>query len=367
MNPALTKTIGLFLMILIGWGLQRKLQSRDQLSGLKTIILSVALPATIFLALLKVPFQPELLSLPLLGLLLNLILWGMVWLIFPLHTGHKSNTPTMRTLLMLLPSLAPGLSCFPFVGEYLGEEALALAAMTDVGNKVFVLILLYMLAMHWHYQESPKAKSSSLKKLGGLAKTLISEPVNMVLVVALSMIFMGWDLRNLPGFLQDTIGRLGLLMTPLVLLFIGMAVKVKPQQFLTYLGWLLIRSGLGFFISGIVLLITGWSGILVLVVLLFTQSAISFWPFAHMSSINEMEKQAGQVNRTFSLDTAINLLAISLPLSTVIMLSICSIPLPEKLPYPAFGASIISFVMGFGLPLIMRSISTNKSLKGIKA
>ena len=58
--------------------------------------------------------------------------------------------------MMLLPSLAPGLSCFPFIIVYLGDEYLALAALADVGNKIFVLILLYMLAMHWYHLRSLK-------------------------------------------------------------------------------------------------------------------------------------------------------------------------------------------------------------------
>ena len=53
MNEALQKTLELFLIILLGFLLQKKLPNKESLKGVKVLILSVALPATIFIALLK--------------------------------------------------------------------------------------------------------------------------------------------------------------------------------------------------------------------------------------------------------------------------------------------------------------------------
>ena len=46
---------------------------------------------------------------------------------------------------------------------------------------------------------------------------------------------------------------------------------------------------------------------LVLVAVAFPQSACSFWPFAHMTAIETLEKDMPQ--RTFNLDLALNILA----------------------------------------------------------
>ena len=122
--------------------------AKQDLKGVKTIILSVALPAVIFVALLKIKLESSLLIFPILALLFNLIMLACSKY-FLSTTLSKNEDSKKRTIMMLLPSLAPGLSCFPFIVVYLGDDSLALAALADVGNKIFGLILLYMLAMHW--------------------------------------------------------------------------------------------------------------------------------------------------------------------------------------------------------------------------
>lgn len=105
----------------------------------------------IFVVLLKIEINSDLLMLPVLALVLN-VLMLMVTRYMMLLFGVEANMPSMRTLMMLLPSLAPGLSCFPFLVEYLGDNVLAWGALADIGNKIFVLILAYLLAMHWFYK-----------------------------------------------------------------------------------------------------------------------------------------------------------------------------------------------------------------------
>ena len=147
MNFALQNTLELVLIIGLGLLLQKKVAKQD-LKGVKTIILSVALPAVIFVALLKIKLESSLLIFPILALLFNLIMLACSKY-FLSTTLSKNEDSKKRTIMMLLPSLAPGLSCFPFIVVYLGDDSLALAALADVGNKIFGLILLYMLAMHW--------------------------------------------------------------------------------------------------------------------------------------------------------------------------------------------------------------------------
>ena len=153
---AFQKTIELLLIIFLGVLLQRKINDKQSLTGIKTIILSVALPATIFIALLKIELESSLLLLPCLALCFNLymLLCARYLSTVFIKAEHASIE---RTKYLLLPSLAPGLSCFPFLTAYLGDEGLSLAALADVGNKFFGLILLYILAMYW-YQKRNKNK-----------------------------------------------------------------------------------------------------------------------------------------------------------------------------------------------------------------
>lgn len=325
MNPALQKTISVLVLIFLGYLLKYKITSKEQMKGIKTMILSIALPATIFMALLKIEFEISLFYLPIFALVVNSLLYFMAkyslaW--FDISPGSKAS----RTITLLFPSLAPGLSCFPFIMEYGSEDALALAALADVGNKVFVLVILYMVAMHWHFKiQKTQTQNSSKSKLKQLLLSLVKEPVNLAIVVALMLLYSGWNLESLPTFLQEPVSRMSLLMTPMVLLFIGMAVKIDLQQFRTIGVLLLYRSALAFLVSGLLLLVFPMeiSFAMMLVIVVFPQSAVSFWPFAHMSVISETEKEEP---KTFDTDLALNFLALSLPFSTILILGISVFP-----------------------------------------
>jgi hypothetical protein len=84
---------------------------------------------------------------------------------------------------------------------------------------------------------------------------------------------------------------------------------------------------------------------IMLLAIVFPQSACSFWPFAHMSTVNTMEEGK---QRTFDVSFALSVLAISLPFSTIIILSVLSFQtfMTNPLHLLGFGAVLIvgSFV-----------------------
>ena len=172
MDLTLQKTLTFILFIGIGLLLKLKFNSKEELNGIKKIILNLALPATIFIALLGVKIDATLLSLPFLALFLNIAVFLGFPYILPI-TGIAKDSPEGRTASLLVASLAPGLTCFPFVLEFLGEEYLAKVAMADLGNKVFVLIVLYLVAMNWYYRKRAIVKTSNGKKIKSLVLAMI--------------------------------------------------------------------------------------------------------------------------------------------------------------------------------------------------
>ncbi|MEM1136260.1 MAG: permease [Bacteroidota bacterium] len=290
--------------------------------------MSVALPAMIFVALLNIKIELSLLYLPILALAFNFIMVLATSYMLPVF-GIEKDSSTNRTLTMLLPSLAPGLSCFPYVLEYLGEDMFAWAALADVGNKIFVLIILYMLAMSWFYKrQSGKTTVSNNEKLKSLALSLVREPVNMVIITALLLLSLGLNLDSLPYFLQNAAGRLSAMMTPLILLFIGLAVRVQRGQLKTILSLLVWRSGIAFAASAglIFVLPEATPAAVLLLAVAFPQSSASFWPFAHISAVSSLEDASTpEGGHTFDRDLALAVLAFSLPFSTIIILTICSV------------------------------------------
>lgn len=315
------------MLIVAGYFLQQKINGKQELKGVKVLILSVILPATIFVALLKINISAELLLLPIGTLALNVLLFFATKKMLPI-LGIDKETDNWRTFLLLTPSLAPGLSCFPFVVEYLGEESLAMAALADVGNKVFVLIILYLIAMNWYYarqatQAAITDKPGTKSKLKNLGLSLLREPVNLVILLAVAMLCLGLNINALPTFLETTAVRLAALMTPIVLLFIGMAVRFKRQEMALIIRVLAFRAGVGLFASGLAMLVLpAMAPAFALLLVIFPQSAVSFWPFAHMSAVENLRKEGAP--SIFNIDLALNILACSLPFSTVIILGVLS-------------------------------------------
>lgn len=365
MDISFQKTIVFLFFIFIGFLLKAKFKSKEEVTGIKKIILNLALPATIFIALLGVQIELNLLLLPLLALGLNLLLFLIFPLVLPL-LGIKKNTSEFRTARLLVPSLAPGLSCFPFVLEFLGEDYLAKAAMADLGNKVFVLVILYLVAMNWYLRLHDKKQKGGSSKIGSLLKAMISEPVNIFIAVALVLLGFGLNMNSLPFVISETLQKLSLIMTPLVLLFIGLAVKIKRKQFVQIFSLLSLRAGLVFMICGLFVLLTGLRAQNeILLLLAFGLSACSFWPFAHISAIDTLEKEGKAKKKTFHNNYAISILAMSFPLSTLLILGVLNTGTVVTVLPNIFLIAVILGVLGFSAPLfswLKKSLKKQKLL-----
>lgn len=356
MEFTLQKTITFILFILIGVLLKLKFKSKEELNGIKKIILNLALPATIFIALLGIEIDTSLLVLPILALALNFSLFLGLPYILPL-LGLKKDTPDYRTAHLLVASLAPGLSCFPFVLEFLGEAYLAKVAMADLGNKIFVLIILYIIAMNWHYShQRTRTSVHKSSKLKSLLWAMVSEPVNLFIVLALILVSLGFSMESLPIFIGELLNRLSIIMTPLVLLFIGLAVKIKKKHLTKLISLLFLRAGFAVLICGMFITISGTmiQGE-ILVMLAFGLSACSFWPFAHISVVEVQEKELPQQKRTFNTTFAINILALSFPISTLLILGILSSGSIFSSALPVFSLSAALLFLGF-IPLIIKRV-----------
>jgi hypothetical protein len=311
----------------IGFIFQKKIKSKEQLDGIRTLILSLALPATIFIALLQINFESGLIVIPILSLSFNILLYALMNKL-PLQPIFNIPVSQYRTLIMLVPSLAPGLSCFPFIMEYSGQSALAMAALADVGNKIFVLIISYTIAMKWYYEVNKKHTESESFNTLDMIKSMINEPVNIVIIISILMLILGLNYQSLPQVITLSIDKLSLLMTPLILIFIGLSVKLTWSQAKVILSFLFFRSGIAFALSALVLYffpVTDVSTILLIVV--FPQSACSFWPYAHMVLVGKIESKLPTnehtvKTKTFDQDFAMNVLACSMPLSVIIIMII---------------------------------------------
>jgi len=243
----------------------------------------------------------------------------------PLNSLFNLPVNQYRTLIMLVPSLAPGLSCFPFIIEYSGQSSLAMAALADIGNKIFVLIISYTIAMRWYYEVNKKHSEEGRLKVKDILMQMIKEPVNIVMILALVMLSFGLTYEAFPSVIALSVDKLSLLMTPLILIFIGLSMRLTWDQVKTIFSFLFFRSGIAFAISGLVLYFFPVNDLsTILLIIVFPQSACSFWPYDHMALVGQMESKLQSQNKvkTFDQDFAMNVLACSMPFSVIIIMLI---------------------------------------------
>ncbi|MEP2279402.1 MAG: hypothetical protein ABJI11_08215, partial [Maribacter sp.] len=94
------------------------------------------------------------------------------------------------------------------------------------------------------------------------------------------------------------------------------------------------------------------------------QSACSFWPFAHMSAIQSMEDKDEHPKPTFDVNFGLNILACSLPFSTLLIIGIFSFSDYFINPLTLIGLGTIILAITFA-PDALKSISTNRGQKVI--
>lgn len=311
------KTISFLILIIVGVLFRGKIKNKEQKDAIKTLILAVALPAVIFSALLKINLSSSLIYPPILVLSLNFILFSSVRWMLPIIMGNVPEA-NKRTLMLMMPSLAPYLSCFPFIAEFSNDTIVGLAAIADTGNKIFILIFLYLLAMYWAYGRQVFGKKEL--KSQKLIDTLL-QPINLSIIIALAASLIGIRLETIPVYFQESLTYLRNLLTPTIMIFIGLAVKVKGKQFKTILGLLLWRSAIAFALSALVIGIFNFDSVAtVLLIAAFPQSSCSFIPYAQMSILTDKDK----TKPLFNPGLALSLLAISLPFSAMIIVWIYS-------------------------------------------
>lgn len=320
MSLVFSKITTFFLLILLGVLLKSKFKGKTEKGVLKTYILNVALPATIFISLISINIDIKYLYYPFLAILFNVLIFLASPYILKVAKLHK-NPQKNRTLLLLLPSFAPGLSCFPIINEFLGSEALAKASLFDFGNKIFVLLFLFIFAFRLHHLTQKKQEIQSEKSYVTIVKSIFLEPINILILVAVVILSTGNNISSIPPFLVDLINKIKGTLTPLVLIFIGLSIVFSKKVIIEIIPTLFLRAGLCLLIVTVMMQIFGvrlQNDLLFFMILAL--SSVSFWPFAHMTLIDKMEQKAGVKERTFEIGFGLNYLAYSLPFSTLLIL-----------------------------------------------
>lgn len=363
MNDALEKTTVLLLLMVLGVLLKSKIRNQEQINGIKEMVLTVALPSMIFIALMNINIDSKMLMVPLFTIIFNFFIFFLTPFALPLF-GIEKNSSTGRTFIMLMPSLAPGLSCFPFVAEFLGDSSVAIGALADVGNKFFVLIFLYLVALNMFLKNTNSKEQKVSEKLKSLLISLLKEPINIVIFVAIVLLSFGLNYGSLPKVITGVLDKTSSMMTPLILLFIGLAVQLKKGIKRVVLSMLSFRAGVTLiFSTAFIALFKIEDPTMALIAIAIPQSSASFWPFAHISLFNlkEASMEVPIVKRTFNLEQAVLILAFSLPFSTIMILGILSTGKTFLNPLVSVGVGIGLIAIGLIINIVSKLFEKRKN------
>ena len=92
-----------------------------------------------------------------------------------------------------------------------------------------------------------------------------------------------------------------------------------------------------------------------MLIIVFPQSSASFWPYAHMTSINQLGEK-----EIFDTRMAISFLACSLPFSTLVILGVFSFGQFMVNPWFLFGIGTVIIIISI-LPRLIRRLMTSRS------
>ena len=327
MNLGLQKVIPLLLLIVVGYLLRGKFQQPAAGGAIKNLIINAALPATIFLSVINIDTKLGLFALPALALVLNFYLLFIGLLVAPFVIKPEEKARFFSFILMF-PALAPGLTAYPFIEEFLGSKSLAWAALADVGNKLFILVGLYALALYW-YQKVSSASPNYSEQLKMLGLVFFGEPANAAIILAFLLMGFNLTVDDLPKPLFEIIPKLAACTTPLILFFVGISFNPKTFNLKTVLSVLFVRAGAGFWFSAGAIAFLKPDPTTTALAVILPQSGCSMWPFLHATQMNarrqpSSEKDKPPTPQIFDTEFALGLLTISIPFSICVNLIVCS-------------------------------------------
>ena len=119
---------------------------------------------------------------------------------------------------------------------------------------------------------------------------MFQEPINLLIFLAILLLSLGINYSTLPGVVTELFDKTSAMMTPLVLLFIGLAVQLKEGKKRIVASILFFRAGITMLISaGMIYVLNLSDSAMILLAIVIPLSAASFWPLAHISAFNIKE------------------------------------------------------------------------------
>jgi len=229
-SEGVQKALSFFVMGAIGTYLRPEnsgLMKPEFTAGVQTLMLQTLVPALVFKSLASVTMSTKVLAYPAFGAGLVLFQFAMSWAMATAVYGRSSKLSVMRrSTAQVLWSMAPALSSFAFIKEFVGSAAVGTAALIDLPNKFFVLIVFPVLLKLWAPAGGSSADEKTSSNLGGKLKKALTEPFNVGILGGLAMAATGTKLARL-GPVGTAVTMMADAVTPVLFLLLGLKLNIK--------------------------------------------------------------------------------------------------------------------------------------------
>lgn len=218
MNTILNNILPLVLIFGLGHLSRRTgFLNKDNADLFLKLFFYIVLPSVVLLSVSRVPLTLELLSLP----LITIIMFCFSYLI-ALGAGRFFDLEKESLGVFFIGSIVlNGSFVYPFVYVMYGEQGMAVAYLFDFGNAIVAFSFAYYLACRY----SPNGNSQS-----AIYKKFLLSPPLLALTVAIILNMTGLEI---PSAGMELLRILGGMTTPLIMLSLGIyfdykIVKAKP-------------------------------------------------------------------------------------------------------------------------------------------
>lgn len=174
------KVVPVILLITLGVFFEKTaFLSKEAINGMKKLVINISLPSLLFLAFLRTELKPEYALISLVVFIACLIGFAMGFLFKKLQGNTNQFYPSVFS------SFATGLVGYPFFISVFGSEQLYKLAVIDIGNALFVFIVLV------NFLDSVKCDRTASKRLTlrDLIFNMVKSPliIGIVLGIAFSL------------------------------------------------------------------------------------------------------------------------------------------------------------------------------------
>lgn len=208
--------IGLFLSLGI---FLKRIRILNEIIGrrLLSVSLHILLPLIVFRSFATVKILLEECFLPLIGLMINLSLLAIAYLVSGRLNMNSSNR---GAFLLACSTLNIGIIGLPFISLFFNTKGIATASLLDIGNSVYVFSIAFLVASRFNPSKVKRSSKNSIKNL-------VLQPYIISIIAGLAANLSGLELPRQAG---ELINFISLLNAIIILVATGVFIRLPNKN-----------------------------------------------------------------------------------------------------------------------------------------